>query len=570
MLSSYGPEFFGYRRRSTRVVMAGRLAIGGDNPLRVQSMTTTDTGDVEASIAQAARLAQAGCELVRLTAPNLSAARALERIKAGLLKRGVDIPLAADIHFSPEVAMTAADFVEKIRINPGNFADTKTFAHKEYSVAEYARELVRVEERFMPLVDKLKRLKRALRIGVNHGSLSDRILNRFGDTPQGMVESALEFARLCVKADFHSLVFSMKASNVKVTIAAYRLLASAMAAEGMDYPFHLGVTEAGEGEDGRIKSAIGIGSLLADGLGDTLRVSLTEEPEAEIPVCAALAKPFQGRKAHKGPQPGRAYCEDYFSYSRRPSRRIVVQGMALGGSEPIRVVTPPVPEKGLEPGPELIRADLPLAEAETAEEAVKQGQVLRQSGKEAILALRGRDFSALLKEYRLLASLAEDFPILVRAPRAIDAERQVLDSSVLIGSLVCDGIGDAVEIDSGLAPRRELELIYNILQGAGARRVKAEFISCPGCGRTIYDLQNTVLRLKRELGHLKGVKIAVMGCIVNGPGEMADADFGYVGGAPGKINLYAGKTCVRKGVPAEQAVEALLELIRERGFGVRP
>jgi (E)-4-hydroxy-3-methylbut-2-enyl-diphosphate synthase len=577
-------------------------------------MTTTDTLDVEASVAQAARLAEAGCEIVRLTAPTVEAARALEFIRAGLRSRGLDVPLVADIHFSPDAAEAAADFADKIRINPGNFP----------------------RERFPLLVDKLKHLKRSLRIGVNHGSLSERILSRYGDTPQGMVESALEFARLCEEQNYRELVFSMKASNVKVMIAAYRLLAARMAEAGMDYPFHLGVTEAWAGEDGRIKSAVGIGSLLEDGIGDTLRVSLTEEPEAEIPVCRALAERFQDRQPEslRLAAAGASHCPDLYGYSRRRTRPVSLKALALGNAELVRVVVnlplaaAPLPASGdrgsevvargirdlaglegidrLRPHPAaalLLRADGPLqlalaclpaadviswtgwrlwdepefiasvrrrgipllVEAAAADVALSRGRAARQAGVPVILGLRGDRPETLLREYRLLAAQGQDFPVHLRAPRAPNPLRQVLDASTLIGSLLCDGVGDSVEIDSGFEPVRELELAYNILQGAGVRASKTEFISCPGCGRTLFDLQATTERVKRELGHLKGVKIAVMGCIVNGPGEMADADFGYVGGAPGKINLYVGKDCVRKGVPPEKAVETLKELIKERG-----
>ncbi|HAM36052.1 MAG TPA: 4-hydroxy-3-methylbut-2-en-1-yl diphosphate synthase [Elusimicrobia bacterium] len=598
----YCADLFSYRRRRTRVVMVGRVGLGGENPLRLQSMTTTDTLDVEASVAQALRLAEAGCELVRLTAPTLEAARSLEAVKAGLLRRGADVPLVADIHFSPEAALAAADFVEKIRINPGNFADSKTFARREDSEADYARALDRVRERLAPLVEKLRRLKRSLRIGVNHGSLSDRIMSRYGDTALGMVESALEFARLCEELGYRELVFSMKASNVKVMIAAYRLLAARMAESGMDYPFHLGVTEAGEGEDGRIKSAIGIGSLLEDGIGDTLRVSLTEEPEREIPVCRALARGFQGRPGEKSrPEfAGRRHCPDSYAYTRRPSRRVMAGSLALGDGEPVRVAG--IDGAGAEGGPEMVirrvrdaaasaeegasllswldwrgedekaflqaakdRGLSLLVEAETAAEALRRGLLAREIGIAAVLGLRGCVAAALLREYRLLAASADDFPLHLRAPRAADEQGQVLDSAVLLGSLLCDGVGDSVEIDAGSGPLREARLAYDILQGAGVRLSKTEFISCPGCGRTLFDLQAAAERVKRELGHLKGVKIAVMGCVVNGPGEMADADFGYVGGAAGMINLYVGRQCVQKGVPAAQAVQALKDLIRARG-----
>ncbi|MCX5794128.1 MAG: (E)-4-hydroxy-3-methylbut-2-enyl-diphosphate synthase [Elusimicrobia bacterium] len=536
-LPPYCPDPFSYKRRLTRAVAVGKVLLGANNPLRLQSMTTTDTLDVVASVAQTARLAQAGCEIVRLTAPTVEAARALEGIKTGLIQKGVDIPLVADIHFQPEAAMTAADFVEKIRINPGNFP----------------------QDRFPPLVDKLKSLKRSLRIGVNHGSLSERIKSRYGDTPQGMVESALEFARLCEKQDFHEVVFSMKASNVKVMIAAYRLLAARMAQAGMDYPFHLGVTEAGEGEDGRIKSAIGIGSLLEDGIGDTIRVSLTEEPEAEIPVCGALAARFRNRKPAKSSAKGR-YCDPY-SYTRRTSRKTTIAGFAVGGETDVRVVSQPVKAEEMELNSSALRQTPEFVEAETADKALS----LAQRKGAPLVGLVGKDPSLLLREYRLLAAEATGLAIHIRAPRAADDQRQILEASTLIGALLCDGIGDTVEIDTGWRPARELSLAYNILQAAGVRLSKTEFVSCPGCGRTLYDLQAATASVKRQLGHLKGLKIAVMGCIVNGPGEMADADFGYVGGAPGRINLYVGKRCVRKGVPERLAVQALKDLIKQNG-----
>jgi len=338
----YCEDLFTYRRRKTRVVRVGGVGVGGDNPLRAQSMTTTDTQDVEGTIAQTLRMAEAGCEIVRITAPTVQDARALGRIKEGLLRRGVEVPLVADIHFSPPAALEAAEHVEKVRINPGNFVDTKRFAVREYAEAEYQEELSRIEERFTPLVLKLKRLGRALRIGTNHGSLSDRILNRYGDTPLGMVESALEFMRICEKNGFYEVIFSMKASNPKVMIAAYRLLAARLSELGRDYPFHLGVTEAGDGEDGRIKSAIGIGSLLADGIGDTIRVSLTEEPEKEVPVCRALARLFEDRPAEAQREgcAGLQHCPDFYSYSRRPARVFRIGPFTVGGSQPVRVVTP--------------------------------------------------------------------------------------------------------------------------------------------------------------------------------------------------------------------------------------
>ncbi|MBI4375584.1 MAG: (E)-4-hydroxy-3-methylbut-2-enyl-diphosphate synthase [Elusimicrobia bacterium] len=647
-------SLFQYRRRRTRVVPVGSVGVGGDNPIRVQSMTTTDTLDVGATARQALKMVEAGCEIVRITAPTVDDARALGRIKERLLKQGVKAPLVADIHFSPAAAMEAADYVEKVRINPGNFVDTKRFAVKEYSDAEYEAELERIEARFTPLVEKLKRLRRALRIGTNHGSLSDRIMNRYGDSPLGMVESALEFVRICEKNGFYDVILSMKASNPKVMIAAYRLLAARMAELGMDYPFHLGVTEAGDGEDGRIKSAIGIGSLLADGIGDTIRVSLTEDPELEVSVCYVLAAPFQGRPASEGaPADGTPHCSDLFCYSRRKAAALKVGPFALGGSQPVRVVTAVDPaarpeellalleaqlKKAKGADPEILsfsvrspgelsrlkslrqalagetsrlaflaRCDGPLGlalealsccdlaswdgrdeelgrwleaaraeetrvlfEAERAERLIELEALARRAQVVPMLGLKGSDFMELWREYRILAGRCSGSPIHLRAPRAAGDDEQVLQSALLIGGLLCDGVGDSVEIDSPLPLPRAIELAYNVLQGAGVRITKTEYVSCPSCGRTLFDLQSTTERIKSKTGHLKGVKIAIMGCIVNGPGEMADADFGYVGGAPGKINLYVGKECVQKGIPTELADQALIDLIKAHGKWVEP
>ena len=661
-------DLYRYRRRKTRVVMVGDVAVGGDNPIRVQSMTTTDTLDVPATIAQSITMVESGCEIVRITAPTVNDARALGKIKEGLLKRGVNAPIVADIHFAPAAAMEAAEFVEKVRINPGNFVDNKRFAVKEYTDVEYGAELERIEAAFTPLVQKLKRLKRALRIGTNHGSLSDRIMNRYGDSPLGMVESALEYVRIAEKLGYHDIILSMKASNPKVMIAAYRLLAARMLDAGMDYPFHLGVTEAGDGEDGRVKSAIGIGSLLEDGIGDTIRVSLTEPPEVEVPVCYALASRFQpdvradrervepaGAPAAGAEQP--SHCRDPFDYSRRKSEAFKIGPFFLGGPQLVRVVLS-APEnasaagllellesqlkKSQEPeliewtvrdardlnrlrecrkglanetsrlaflvrfqcGLDVVREGLALADAASfpaadssltrrefarlcaerripaAAEAADVASLLEwddaasRSELRVLLSLRGEDTGALLYGYRLLAmKLAERgsrAAVLLRAPRHQDGDRQTLQASVLIGGLLCDGIGDAVQIDAASAPARTLELTYNVLQAAGVRITKTEFVSCPSCGRTLFDLQETTERIKAKTGHLKGVKIAIMGCIVNGPGEMADADFGYVGGAPAKINLYVGKDCVQKGIPSDIADQALVDLIKTHGKWVDP
>jgi (E)-4-hydroxy-3-methylbut-2-enyl-diphosphate synthase len=586
----YCHDLFAYQRRKTREVMVGKVGVGGNNPIRVQSMTTTDTLNVEATIKQSITMIEAGCEIVRITAPTVNDSRALGKIKEGLIKAGYgETPLVADIHFSPAAAMEAADYVEKVRINPGNFVDTKRFAVVEYTDEEYAAELSRIEERFTPLVLKMKKLKRAMRIGTNHGSLSDRIMNRFGDSPLGMVESSLEFVRICEKNDYRDVIISMKSSNPKVMIEAYRLLAARMDELGMDYPFHLGVTEAGGGEDGRIKSAIGIGSLLADGIGDTIRVSLTEDPELEVPVCFELAAPFQERKdeAARPKTSGLQHCADFYSYARRKAKLFKVGPITIGGSQPVRVVSR-VPssttaaqlladyeahlKRGLDYEILDWNGDREALRGETSrlgfigeddvqwivEKTAEAAAAKARGVKKAVVGLEGEDHVALVQEYRLLASLLDDSPIVILAPK------DLLKASVLIGSLLCDGIGDAVLMD---AP---LEQVYNILQGAGVRVVKTEFVSCPSCGRTLFDLQSTTERIKSKTGHLKGVKIAIMGCIVNGPGEMADADFGYVGGAPGKINLYVGKECVQKGIPTEDSDQALIELIKSNGKWVDP
>lgn len=645
LIRPYVPDLYAYRRRRTREVLVGKVGVGADNPIRLQSMTTTDTLNVEATFLQSVKMIEAGCEIVRITAPTVDDARAIGKVKEKLLHAGFDTPICADIHFNPAAAAEAAEFCEKVRINPGNFVDSKRFAVKEYTDKEYESEIGRIEARFTPLVEKLKRLGRACRIGTNHGSLSDRIMNRYGDSALGMVESALEFARIAEKNGYKELIFSMKASNPKVMIAAYRLLVSRMDELGMDYPLHLGVTEAGDGEDGRIKSAIGIGSLLEDGLGDTIRVSLTEDPEFEIPVCRSLVKPFDGRAPEASSKQPKAHCADFYSYARRKSDHFDAGPFMTGGLQLVRVVSPvPASMKAAEVlaaheaqlkkaqgadlevlefdsaahlkavqaalKPETSRlaymarvaelagtetADLVcwtkpvegdayaaflkglkargavnVIECESAAELVKFEKASRYMGVHTMVSLRGTDASKLLQEYRLYAATGASSPVLIRAPHESVPEEQVLRAATLIGGLLCDGIGDAIAIESGLPFERALELCYNVLQGAGVRITKTEFVSCPSCGRTLFDLQTTTERIKKRTGHLKGVKIAIMGCIVNGPGEMADADFGYVGGAPDQINLYVGKEVVQKGIPFAKADDALVELIKKHGKWVDP
>ncbi len=581
---NYCSDPFVYSRRATREVMVGRVGVGGANPIRVQSMITCDTMDTEASIAQTMELAQVGCEIVRITAPTVKDAANLEHIARGLRERGCDVPLVADIHFKPEAAMEAAKWVEKVRINPGNYADSKKFKIIEYTDAQYAAELERIRERFSPLVRLCRERGIAIRIGTNHGSLSDRIMNRYGDTPLGMVESALEFARIARELDYHAFVFSMKSSNPKVMINAYRLLVARLNEEGPDwnYPIHLGVTEAGEGEDARIKSAIGIGSLLADGIGDTIRVSLTEDSIHEIPVAQALVR-LQTESFIKMEPARLSY--DPFSYQRRASQKVGLRGLngdlSLGGDETVRVLVrqtnfEQIAHKIDRMGdykPEIIYEQANVAEVDPRDEAsISQ---LNEQPARLITVSDGIDLP-VISAFRLLAAkAAPHHPILLKdslgkQPAESDFLHHLLVASTNIGSLLCDGIGDAILVQGEEAPGQALRLSYNILQAAGTRIFKTDYVACPSCGRTLFNLQTTTARIKAATLHLKGVKIAVMGCIVNGPGEMADADFGYVGGAPGKINLYVGKTAVKFNIPEAEAVDRLQDLIREHGKWVDP
>jgi (E)-4-hydroxy-3-methylbut-2-enyl-diphosphate synthase len=577
-------------------------------------MITCGTMDTEASIVQTIELAEAGCEIVRITAPTVKDAANLEHIVRGLRERGCEVPIVADIHFKPEAALEAAKWVEKVRINPGNYADSKKFKILEYTDEQYSAELERIRERFTPLVKRCQELGRAMRIGTNHGSLSDRIMNRYGDTPLGMVESALEFARIARNLDYHAFVFSMKSSNPKVMINAYRLLVARLREEGDDwnYPIHLGVTEAGEGEDARIKSAIGIGSLLHDGIGDTVRVSLTEDSVHEIPVARALAE-TGNRKPETG-KIGNAETRvsfDPFSYQRRGSKTIERNGVKLGGEELMRVVVrqssfDKVAHKLDRMGdyqPEIVYEKAGVVEIDPRDDTAFSA--LNENNETQLVTVRDDVDLPVIVAFRLLAAkLAARHPILLKdvlsghserseakrnavegsrdealkvAPRdpstslgMTDFLGNLLAAATNIGSLLCDGIGDAILIQGEDAPGQALRLSYNILQAAGSRIFKTDYVACPSCGRTLFNLQTTTARIKAATMHLKGVKIAIMGCIVNGPGEMADADFGYVGGAPGKVNLYVGKTAVKFNIPEADAVERLQDLIREHGKWVEP
>ncbi len=583
---------FVYQRRATREVKVGNVGIGGENPIRVQSMITCDTMDTEMSIQQTMELAKVGCEIVRITAPTVKDSRNLEHIVKGLRERGCDVPIVADIHFKPEAALEAAKWVDKVRINPGNYADSKKFVIREYTDEQYAAELQRIRERFSPLVELCKTRGIAMRIGTNHGSLSDRILNRYGDTPRGMVESALEFARIARDHDYHDFVFSMKASNPKVMIEAYRLLVARLNELGPDwnYPIHLGVTEAGEGEDARIKSAIGIGSLLADGIGDTIRVSLTEDSPHEIPVAKALVEMVQKKTLNaQCPTPNVQLPFDPFSYQRRASETIAVAGIGdsgeriqLGGEELIRVVVRHATydkiahkiDKMGDYKPEIIFENAGIEEIDPRDE--KAIERLNKNTAPQFVTVRDDVDLAVIAAFRLLAAqLHPRHPILLkdelgRKKAERDFLHALLIASINIGSLLCDGIGDAILVQGEEAPGQALRLSYNILQAAGSRIFKTDYVACPSCGRTLFNLQTTTAKIKAATSHLKGVKIAIMGCIVNGPGEMADADFGYVGGAPGKVNLYVGKTAVKFNIPEAQAVDRLQDLIRERGKWVEP
>ena len=665
MPPDYCPSRHRTVRRLTRVVNVGGVGVGGNNPIRVQSMTTSDTEDVAATVAQAIRLAEAGSELIRITAPNKAAAAALKDIRKQFRAAGFTQPLVADIHFLPSAAMEAVEHVEKIRVNPGNYADKKKFAVLEYTDAAYAEELERLHEAFSPLVLRAKALGRSLRIGTNHGSLSDRIMNRYGDSPHGMVESALEFIRIAESHGFKDMVLSMKSSNPKVMVEAYRLAAARMTELGMDYPLHLGVTEAGEGEDARIKSAIGIGSLLADGLGDTIRVSLTEDPWHEIPVCKEIVRRAEALAALGTASSVALPADpaDPFAFTRRATETIELSPKCLAGAGEVpRVVVrslagladwqaaakelldahaaqrevraegllvrldepahaaglrslrkalgPSVPALFVETS--LAPADFPFdgsgsrlvvvkAFAATDRAAVNAwGEAVTKH--DAILAadLDSPTLTALAQELsaipigRLILTSSQpqeglhatgsarelvraaavaglQAPLWIRATVAnaalLDAgfQSRLLEASIHAGGLLVDGYGDFLSCETPTSTAKSLTLAYDILQGARMRQTKTEYVACPSCGRTLFDIQSTTLKIKERTGHLKSVTIAVMGCIVNGPGEMADADFGYVGGAPGKINLYVGKTPVKFNIPQEEAVERLVDLIKEKG-----
>jgi (E)-4-hydroxy-3-methylbut-2-enyl-diphosphate synthase len=592
MKQSINPFF--YQRRKTREIVIGDpqnggVIIGGAHPVVKQSMLTCDTMDTALSVKQTLELVAVGCQLVRITAPTVKDAANLQNIVRELRAQNCFIPIVADIHFKPDAAMEAVKWVEVVRVNPGNYADSKKFATKEYTDEQYAAELKRIEEKFTPLVIEAKKLKRALRIGTNHGSLSDRIMNRYGDTPLGMVESALEFARICRQHDFHNFKFSMKSSNPKVMIECYRLLVARLDELGPDwnYPVHLGVTEAGEGEDGRIKSAIGIGSLLCDGLGDTIRVSLTEDSPREIEVCTDLLAQIASLTVTSDSDSTIQRFNDFgfpfdpFHFERRATPEIELnENVKCGGEQLIRVVVTRATWEKVAPKirpkddvkPEAVYEDLNIFEIDPTQDfeincetqlvTVKDGVNLPAITAFRLLAAKlkklGRNNPILLKD-------CINFEILPNEPKIA-----LLRASVVIGSLLADGIGDAILVRGEAGAGMSLRLAYNILQAAGCRSFKTDYVACPSCGRTLFNLQTVTARIKARTEHLKGVKIAIMGCIVNGPGEMADADFGYVGGAPNKINLYVGKTPIKFNIPEADAVERLVDLIKEHNKWVEP
>lgn len=627
---TYCVDLLSRKRFPTLEVSIGKLNLGGENPIRLQSMTTTDTMDTQKSVDQSIRMIDAGCELVRLTAPSKNEAENLGKIRAELNKLGYDAPLVADIHFTPNAAEIAAKLVQKVRVNPGNYADKKKFEEIEYTNESYQAELKRIEEKFTPLVLLCKEHGTAMRIGTNHGSLSDRILSRYGDTPEGMVESAMEFIRICEKNDFYQLVISMKASNTLVMVQAYRLLAAEMIKNGKGYPLHLGVTEAGDGEDGRIKSAVGIGALLEDGLGDTIRVSLTEEPEFEIPVARKLAEKFNHTNVFELPEFKAELPYNPYAYHRRHSSEI----HNIGGKQVPVVIADCSKKEHISPanfygfgynysvqldkwniqdiaadyvyiGQNKLNFEVPgtlgvICDFENwkVNYSQKQGfypfvqaEKLNEIGFEqvAFCILKAEEkIPAELANYRNLILVLEtnytnktqlfrnffiqlakqkiELPLILRLDsNEKDAETFQLYVSSDAGSVLIDGFGDGLWISAEQPATLVNSTAFGILQATRTRISKTEYISCPSCGRTLFDLQETTAKIRERTSHLKGVKIGIMGCIVNGPGEMADADYGYVGTGPGKINLYKEKTVVRKNVPENEAVQALVDLIKEHG-----
>jgi len=604
-----------YTRRQTAVVEIGNVPLGGDFAVRIQSMTNTPTLDTESTVEQAVRMIEAGAEYVRITAPTLKDAENLETIHQNLRKLNFPTPLIADIHFSPKAAEIAAKFVEKVRINPGNYSEMKRSGNAEYTETEYTDDILRIKEKFIPLLKICKKNKTAIRIGTNHGSLSERIMSRYGDTPLGMVEATLEFLRMCVEENFPNVVISMKAGNPQVMIQACRLLVEKMSAENMNFPLHLGVTEAGDGEDGRVKSAIGIGSLLADGIGDTIRVSLTEEPEAELPVAKILTEIFRPEKLSLYQSSGKSRNDSsyFLNFQRRHSFAINNIG---GNHVPIVILNAPnfFENNISEHFPAEAKADYLFNNNEQfifdytidkTDSNIVQGQqypvlsldeylsdrqlnsikFVKISEKEAftgdIFRIKDDNNALILAEidtehssihdsrsfFFRLAELQIDNPVILHYKINTYSEHVLIQTAAETGAVLIDGFGDGIWIDSvNSKSYKDLQsLSFSILQGCRARISKTEYISCPSCGRTLFDLQSVTAQIKSKTNHLKNLKIGIMGCIVNGPGEMADADYGYVGTGKGKITLYKKKEIVKKNIPENSAVEELINLIKSNG-----
>jgi (E)-4-hydroxy-3-methylbut-2-enyl-diphosphate synthase len=641
-LQGYCNSLVSYNRRKTRVVDIGGVPMGGDYPIRIQSMTTVDTMDTIGSVEQVIRMIHAGCEYVRITAPSIKEAQNLAEIKKELKARGYQVPLIADIHFTPNAAELAARIVEKVRVNPGNYADKKRFEAINYTDSSYQSELERIRAKFTPLVKICKEYGTAMRIGTNHGSLSDRIMSRYGDTPLGMVESALEFLRICEDLNYYDIVLSMKASNPQVMVQAYRLLVQKLDEEGFQpYPLHLGVTEAGDGEDGRIKSSVGIGTLLEDGLGDTIRVSLTEEPEAEAPVAKELADRYVNRKTTITIPGIKEYPIHPFEYTRRKTHEV----MNFGGHQVPRVLADFSMKEKITPaslfalgyhysvpldkwnitdmacdyiflGDRTIdfevpgtvgliynystwllnkyeRRAYPFITSKDYQRAVEQSPDLNfiyvqwkdisdeliarlKNDPTAVLVIDTYNDHGMAEQRRIFVELIKQectVPVVIgRAYRDLSVEQLQLYAATDMGALLIDGLGDGLFIAAeNCGPDKAVnETAFNILQATRTRISKTEYISCPSCGRTLFDLQETTAKIRNRTNHLKGIKIAIMGCIVNGPGEMADADYGYVGSGPGRITLYKGKEVVKRNVPTPQAVDALIDLIKEDNNWIEP
>ena len=623
-MDDYCPDLFHYSRRKSSSVKIGNIQIGGDNPIRVQSMTNTSTMDTAGSVSQCERIIDAGADLVRLTAQGVREAGNLALIHAELSARGYDKPLVADIHFNPKAADSAARFVEKVRINPGNYVDpVKTFRHFEYSEEEYARELLKIRNRFVPFLNICKTYKTAIRIGVNHGSLSDRIMSRYGDTSAGMVESCMEFLRICVEENFFDVVISIKASNTLVMVHTVRLLVVRMNAENMFFPLHLGVTEAGDGEDGRIKSAAGIGALLIDGIGDTIRVSLSEDPEYEITVAKLIVKLIEKRSKHSEIQ-GNVFPDfDPFTFHHRETQAV---GPFGGGQDPMVVAdcscvdfdfsderfkpdfvfmgknvhsrldgipqicdysvyssqynTYPVFKTNNLAELESGTASIKFLQVEFADLNVPLMQRINQISN-LVLILCSRHINKVAEQraaFHFLLNQSCQIPVIIAQHSfALSQEEEQVIVGLDFGPLLLDGFGDGVFLYISMKkdsccclPAEIVSILFGVLQASRLRMSKTEYISCPGCGRTLYDLQKTIIKIKSRTSHLNGLKIGIMGCVVNGPGEMADADYGYVGAGRGQVSLYKGQICMERAIPEDEAVKKLIDLIRVNGDWVDP